>query len=114
MAKTDKFNLKSMFGIVRILGYDVTFLKLEFPPADSHLLKKEFSLNQYLKPWVCAYVRLQGTLKKEYINETYRNGRVVGIDTQHFHNQNTTFDAKIKDATNQISALIKEHQKQEP
>ena len=67
-----------------------------------------------LGEYYTAYVYLDGSRKyeEEFLNyPTYRNGDVVGIDTNHSFNMEMSIQEKYKDAIRQIKNMIKAYQK---
>ena len=88
--------------------YVVSFQSLgSLVPLKTNLDKKEVA-------WVCAYVILKGNKPDCYMdleNCTYNNDDVFGVDTNHSHNWNMTFEEKFKDAEEQIKDLIKSFRK---
>ena len=86
-----------------ILGYVVIFREIWFTRLEPH--------------HICAYVRLPLPFRSsddmeynyEYPSETYREGDVLGIDTDHLFNQNQNMTQKLEDARRQITDLIQEY-----
>ena len=86
-----------------ILGHKVIFREIWFTLLEPH--------------HICAYVRLTPPFKSsddikynyEYPNETYREGDVFGIDTDHLFNINQNILQKREDARRQITDLIQEY-----
>ena len=60
--------------------------------------------------WVCGYVYLDDLDKipdDEYLaNQTYREGKVVGVDTEHPYNWNMSYEEKVEDAVEQVKDVI--------
>ena len=91
-----------------IFGYKVIFREILFKIPDMH---------SYRPHHVCAYVRLPLPFRSsddmeynyEYPSETYREGDVLGIDTDHLFNRNQNMTQRLEDARRQITDLIQEY-----
>ena len=57
----------------------------------------------------CAYVYLPFPKEKEYCYETFRHGKTIGIDTNHWNNEKMSIDEKREDAIKQIQEVIDEY-----
>jgi len=86
----------SLYTIENIKGHDVTFVKLEMGDMK----------------WICAYVRFDEPLNRgeEYPCETYNEGEVYGVDTNHGYNMDMSLEERFEDAKRQITAMIEAHE----
>jgi hypothetical protein len=94
-------NMNAQFKtIMDYRGYDFTIVKMGFEGQTT------------IDPWYCAYVSLKGLLRPEYKAETYRQGHIIGIDTNHGWNMHQSLDERLSDAIRQIKSVIDEHKDQ--
>ena len=78
--------------IKRIEGHDVTILRL----GESN------------DAWFTAYVRLLDmNSDAQYGNETFRQGNVIGVDTNHLCNISMSISEKFIDVQRQIEDVIR-------
>lgn len=74
------------------------------------ILIKGHLMDEYVNGYVYLE-RLQETpfSNKEFGNETYREGNVIGVDTLHYYNQKMSYEEKKEDAIRQIKIIIDEY-----
>lgn len=86
-----------LITIEKINDFDVTFLKLGSGLRNG---------------WICAYVRLDTPAEDiQYASETFREGNVIGIDTNHAFNVEMNIDEKMEDAKTQINDVINHYRR---
>jgi len=111
--KTKPFDLRK----IRVNGKDYTItimhndlIKRELSKLPKEI-KKDLQIISKSAEWYCAYVYLDKRVKMPLDWETYKNGNVHGIDTNHIHNENMDLKEKEKDAIWQIKLLIRSYLK---
>ena len=97
----------------------ITFLLVDRETERNYVKKKlgnQAAILKSLNKYYCAYVYLPKLSHKMYSeglgNEcTYCKGKVAGVDTAHYYNDNMTLEQKFEDAMRQIKTVIKDYNK---
>jgi len=72
------------------------------------VLIREILIDKFVNGYV--YLEHLQEMPKELTGETYRKGKIIGVDTAHYYNQKMTYEQKKEDAIRQIKTIIDEYE----